>query len=240
VRGHFQMRGERVPPQSKSCDPLAASDALLELVDRPEQIDERSLERRDGRADRAVCILGCHPGPAAFAALIRHGIITSAIWPLPGQYGAGSVRRRLISMCGARAIPRMTRVRDQPASSTARSHTDVGRSRNCQHDADQASRDQHRALRLPPILPREMAGPRFTRKMLPNADAAGSVSRRCDELKRLCLTESSPAHPGITAPAAPALPDSAAVGAAALLRPAWWVSPSALRRSPAGATRTRL
>jgi len=52
-------------------DSLAACDALLELVDRPDEIDERNLERAMGALIGRYASVGSATGAAAFAALFR-------------------------------------------------------------------------------------------------------------------------------------------------------------------------
>ncbi|MGY1603999.1 ABC1 kinase family protein [Geodermatophilus sp. SYSU D00815] len=61
-----------------SADSVAAGDALLELVDRPEEIDERALERALGTLIVRFTAPGATAGAAAFSALFRlvsaHGL----------------------------------------------------------------------------------------------------------------------------------------------------------------------
>jgi ubiquinone biosynthesis protein len=67
-------------------DSLAASDALLELVDRPEQIDERSLERAMGVLIVRYASSGAALSPAAFGALMR--LVTAHRLAIPPQVAA--------------------------------------------------------------------------------------------------------------------------------------------------------
>ncbi len=67
-------------------DSLAACDALLELVDRPEQIDERRLERAVGALLVRHAAPGTTGGAAAFAALFR--VVTSHRLGIPPSVAA--------------------------------------------------------------------------------------------------------------------------------------------------------
>jgi ubiquinone biosynthesis protein len=67
-------------------DSLAASDALLELVDRPDDIDERNLERAVGGLIVRFTVPGTTPGVAAFSALFR--LVTSYRLAIPPQVAA--------------------------------------------------------------------------------------------------------------------------------------------------------
>ena len=67
-------------------DSLAASDALLELVDRPEEIDEREMERALGVLIVRYTSPGATTGAAAFSALFR--LITSQRLAVPPQVAA--------------------------------------------------------------------------------------------------------------------------------------------------------
>ena len=52
-------------------DSASATDMLLDLVDRPEEVNERELERSMGQLMVRYAGPGSHPGVAAFAALLR-------------------------------------------------------------------------------------------------------------------------------------------------------------------------
>ncbi|MBA3799652.1 MAG: AarF/ABC1/UbiB kinase family protein [Geodermatophilaceae bacterium] len=67
-------------------DSLAASDALLELVDRPEEIDERDLERALGALIVRYTSPGSTSGAAAFTALFA--LVTSHRLAVPPQVAA--------------------------------------------------------------------------------------------------------------------------------------------------------
>ncbi len=67
-------------------DSLAASDALLELVDRPEEIDERELERALGALIVRYTSPGSTTGSAAFTALFA--LVTSHRLAVPPQVAA--------------------------------------------------------------------------------------------------------------------------------------------------------
>ena len=67
-------------------DSLATSDALLELVDRPEDIDERELERALGVLIVRYTSPGAKTGAVAFTALFR--LITSHRLAIPPQVAA--------------------------------------------------------------------------------------------------------------------------------------------------------
>ncbi|MDQ3628735.1 MAG: AarF/UbiB family protein [Actinomycetota bacterium] len=67
-------------------DSLAASDALLELVDRPDEIDERQLERALGVLIVRYASPGATRGAAAFTALF--GLVTSHRLAVPPQVAA--------------------------------------------------------------------------------------------------------------------------------------------------------
>jgi ubiquinone biosynthesis protein len=67
-------------------DSLAATDALLELVDRPDEVDERALERTLGALIVRYASPGSTGGAAAFGALFR--LITSHRLGVPPQVAA--------------------------------------------------------------------------------------------------------------------------------------------------------
>ncbi|CAN5144319.1 AarF/UbiB family protein [soil metagenome] len=67
-------------------DSLAATDALLELVDRPEDINERELERALGVLIVRYASPGASAGAAAFSALFR--LITAHRFAVPPQVAA--------------------------------------------------------------------------------------------------------------------------------------------------------
>ncbi|TDD22079.1 AarF/ABC1/UbiB kinase family protein [Kribbella turkmenica] len=67
-------------------DPVAATDALLEIVDRPDVIDERGLERAVGRFMTRHLSAGVTLGPAMFNDLFR--IITSHDLGVPPEVAA--------------------------------------------------------------------------------------------------------------------------------------------------------
>jgi ubiquinone biosynthesis protein len=67
-------------------DSLAASDSLLELVDRPEEIDERELERALGVLIVRYASPGATRGATAFTALF--GLVTSHRLAVPPQVAA--------------------------------------------------------------------------------------------------------------------------------------------------------
>ncbi len=67
-------------------DSLAACDALLELVDRPDEIDERNLERAVGALIGRYAASGTATGGAAFAALFR--LVTSYQLGIPPEVAA--------------------------------------------------------------------------------------------------------------------------------------------------------
>ena len=67
-------------------DSLAASDALLELVDRTDDIDERNLERAVGGLIVRFTSPGTTVGAAAFSALFR--LVTSYRLTIPAQVAA--------------------------------------------------------------------------------------------------------------------------------------------------------
>ena len=67
-------------------DSLAASDALLELVDRPDDLDEREVERAIGVLIVRYTAPGATTGAAAFTALFR--LVTSQRLAVPPQVAA--------------------------------------------------------------------------------------------------------------------------------------------------------
>jgi len=67
-------------------DSLAACDALLELVDRPDEIDERDLERAVGALIVRYVAAGSATGAAAFSALFR--LVTSYRLGIPPDVAA--------------------------------------------------------------------------------------------------------------------------------------------------------
>ncbi|MFC7547889.1 ABC1 kinase family protein [Plantactinospora sp. GCM10030261] len=67
-------------------DSLTATDALLELVDRPDEIDERELERTLGGLIVRYAAPGATPGATAFTALMR--LITTHRLAVPPQVAA--------------------------------------------------------------------------------------------------------------------------------------------------------
>ncbi|MEJ7741849.1 MAG: AarF/ABC1/UbiB kinase family protein [Nocardioidaceae bacterium] len=67
-------------------DSLAACDALLELVDRPDEIDERNLERAVGALIVRYASAGSVSGTAAFTALFR--LVTSYRLAIPPEVAA--------------------------------------------------------------------------------------------------------------------------------------------------------
>ncbi len=67
-------------------DSMAASDALLELVDRPDEIDERTLERALGVLIVRYASPGANAGAAAFAELFR--LVTTHRLGIPPQVAA--------------------------------------------------------------------------------------------------------------------------------------------------------
>jgi ubiquinone biosynthesis protein len=67
-------------------DPVAATDALLEIVDRPDVIDERALERAVGQFMTKHLGAGANLGPAMFNDLFR--IITSHELGVPPEVAA--------------------------------------------------------------------------------------------------------------------------------------------------------
>jgi ubiquinone biosynthesis protein len=69
-----------------SADSLTASDALLELLDRPDEIDERDLERAMGSLIVRYTAPGATLGAAAFTALFR--LVTAHRLPIPAQVAA--------------------------------------------------------------------------------------------------------------------------------------------------------
>ncbi|MFW3171974.1 ABC1 kinase family protein [Geodermatophilus sp. CPCC 206100] len=83
-----------------SADSLTASDALLELVDRPAEIDERALERAVGVLIVRYAAPGATAGAAAFTALFR--LVTAHRLPIPAQVAA--VFRTFATLEGTLAI----------------------------------------------------------------------------------------------------------------------------------------
>ena len=81
-------------------DSLAASDALLELVDRPDEIDERELERAVGAFIVRYMSPGASSSGAAFAALFR--LVTSHRLAVPPQVAA--VFRTFATLEGTLAV----------------------------------------------------------------------------------------------------------------------------------------
>ena len=79
---------------------LAATDALLELVDRPEEIDERSLERALGQILVRYASPGSTLGAAAFAALFR--LVTGTGLSVPPEIAA--VFRSLATLEGTLTV----------------------------------------------------------------------------------------------------------------------------------------
>ncbi|NEK56491.1 AarF/ABC1/UbiB kinase family protein [Geodermatophilus sabuli] len=69
-----------------STDSLTAGDALLELLDRPPEIDERELERALGVLIVRFTAPGASVGAAAFGALFR--LVTAHRLPIPAQVAA--------------------------------------------------------------------------------------------------------------------------------------------------------
>jgi ubiquinone biosynthesis protein len=69
-----------------SADSLAASDALIELLERPEEIDERELERAMGSLIVRYTAPGATMSTAAFTALFR--LVTVHRLPIPAQVAA--------------------------------------------------------------------------------------------------------------------------------------------------------
>jgi ubiquinone biosynthesis protein len=69
-----------------SADSLTAGDALLELLDRPAEIDERELERALGALIVRYTAPGASVGAAAFTALFR--LVTAHRLPIPAQVAA--------------------------------------------------------------------------------------------------------------------------------------------------------
>jgi ubiquinone biosynthesis protein len=69
-----------------STDSLTAADALLELLDRPADIDERDLERALGALIVRYTAPGASVGATAFTALFR--LVTAHQLPVPAQVAA--------------------------------------------------------------------------------------------------------------------------------------------------------
>lgn len=86
IGGTTRMEIGRLMQALSRADSVAASDALLELVDRPEEVDERELERALGALIVRHTAPGVSAGGDAFAALFR--LVTTHRLGVPPQVAA--------------------------------------------------------------------------------------------------------------------------------------------------------